>query len=105
MLFVAILVITSPFWLDWLLYHDRMINPENRPVSKDAKIIDVTVDPVGNSKTRRLKTVIFFSDGTQYVTHKSRDKMGLTRLHMTVDKEVLAEILKDAIIAHDKFCA
>ena len=105
MVFFVILVITSPFWLDWLLYHGRMINPENCPVSKDATIIDVTVNPVGNSKTRRLKTVVFFSDGTQYVTHKSRDNMGLTRLHMTVDEEVLAEIFNDAVTAHDKLCS
>lgn len=105
MVFIAILVLTSPFWIDWLLYHSRMSIPEGCTASPDAQIVDVSVDPVGNSKTRRLKTVVFFSDGTQYITFKSHDTPGFLSTHMVVDKEVLAEIFEDAVTAHDKLCS
>ena len=105
MVFIAILVLTSPFWIDWLLYHSRMSIPEGCTASPNAQIVDVSVDPVGNSKTRRLKTVVFFSDGTQYITFKSHDTPGFLSTHMVVDKEVLAEIFEDAVTAHDKLCS
>ena len=105
MVFIVILVLTSPFWIDWLLYHSRMSIPEGCTASPNAQIVDVSVDPVGNSKTRRLKTVVFFSDGTQFITFKSHDTPGFLSTHMVVDKEVLAEIFEDAVTAHDKLCS
>ena len=107
--FLALLALFTvfllPFLLEWVPYRSRMSVPEGCVATPGAKIVDVSVKPVGNSKTRRLKTVVFFSDGTQYITFKSNNTPGLLSTHMVVDKETLLEIFQDALASHKKYCA
>ena len=67
---------------------------------EDAVISNIKTDSVGGRKvtTASIRTTVIFDDGFTYISHKS----GRRPFEIYVDYEVLEEIKKDAIIAHQK---
>lgn len=83
----------------------RMVVPDGATPDPEARIVDVQVKPIGYKSSRRLRTTVFFSDSTKYLTCKSSDSQGILHVHMKVDQGVLEEILADALAAHEKLIA
>lgn len=101
--FLIFLLVMAVIFLPSALYErDHMSVPSGTIPDPKAKIINVEVNPVGYKSSRRIKTVVYFSDRTKFVSHKSDNTPGFACVHMRVDQEVLEEILMNAVIAHEK---
>ena len=92
----------------WLCYegwynstdHSVIENPSMLRV--DAKVNNVNTENVGRKQTRAIRTTVSFDDGFKYISHDAEKKQHLTFQSMTVTKDVLEQILIDAIKAHQE---
>lgn len=53
-------------------------------------------------KVKHIKTVVQFSDGSEYHTYYTKRELGFGYTRIVVDEEVIEEIKEKAFIAHKK---
>lgn len=80
----------------------RIITNESNFLDSNAKIISHTTQADNWGKFKHFKTIVYFSDGSEYHTHYSRREPGFGYARVIVDAEVIAEIERRALIAHTK---
>lgn len=73
---------------------------ESAKLRENAKIIDVKSERVGRKDTVAIRTTVSFDDGFTYIAHDSNKEFHLTSYTMSLSKEVLDKILRDAMAAH-----
>lgn len=71
-------------------------------ITADAKIIDISHSKENWGREKFIKTVVKFSDGFEYHTHKTFSEPRVLYTKIYVDEEVRKEILIKAIKAHDR---
>ena len=92
--------------LAWIIYegwYNSTAHSKVEDASKlriDAKIINVHTEEVGRKQTRAIRTTVSFDDGFKFISHKSEKKVYLTSYTLTVTKDVVNQIIIDAIKAH-----
>ena len=72
-----------------------------RPV---AKIADVKQETVGSKNDKKIRTVVTFDDGFEYVSHKTDRDDSFFSYRIQVTEATRKEILEDAMEAHQKAC-
>lgn len=68
--------------------------------NNDVECENVQTEKVGRKQTSALRTTVSFTDGFTYISHKAARKQYLASYTLNVTKEVLAEIIVDAVKAH-----
>ena len=97
---VAILNIYS--WIYNAFSHTNKKSCKNlRP---DAKIANVKQETVGSKNDKKIRTVVTFDDGFEYVSHKTDRENHLMSYRIQVSEATRKEILEDAAEAHQKAC-
>lgn len=71
-------------------------------ITPDAKITDISHSRENWGREKFIKTVVKFSDGFEYHTHKTFSEPRILYTKIYVDEEVRKEILIKAIKAHDR---
>lgn len=71
-------------------------------ITADAKITDISHSKESWGREKFIKTVVKFSDGFEYHTHKTFSEPRILYTKIYVDEEVRKEILIKAIKAHDR---
>ena len=67
----------------------------------NATVKDVKSERVKYSRNdAKFKTVVTFSDGFWYMTHKTNRKNGFMKYTISVDQELRRQIVEKAIAAH-----
>lgn len=86
----------------WSLFDHIKWDKDSRP-SYDAKIINITSDEVRYLKGHaKYKTVIYFSDGFVFTTHKTNREEGFLSYRISIDGNLSREFVKKAIKLHEK---
>ena len=68
-----------------------------------AEIVDIQTEKVEYSKNgAKYKTTVFFSDGFQFITHKTNRKEGFFTYQISIDDSLRKEIIESAIAAHNQ---
>lgn len=70
----------------------------------DAKIANVKQDTVGSKNDKKIRTVVTFDDGFEYISHKTDRENHLMSYRIQVTEATKKEILRDAVQAHQKAC-
>ena len=69
----------------------------------NAKIIDIHTEKVIYVKNgAKFKTIISFSDGFHFITHKTNRENSFLTYHINIDESLMNEIVEKAISAHEK---
>ena len=68
----------------------------------DATIVGIRSENDDWGRDRFIKTIVTFSDGSEYHTHKARRELSFGGFRQIVDAEVIKEISEAAVIAHQK---
>ena len=68
----------------------------------NATIVGVRSENDNWGKFKHIRTIVTFSDGSEYHTHKTRQEPSFGGYRMIVDAKVIDEIKENAIIAHQK---
>ena len=101
-IFVFLLLIT-PFVIHFIRYNFSRIIMENcSQLDPNATIIDVHSKSDNWGKNKHIRTIVQFSDGSEYHTHYARHEPGFGYTRIVVDKEVVEHIKAKAIAAHKK---
>jgi hypothetical protein len=99
---IAIAITVYQFW-EYNIPHTHYENVHL--LSCDAKIVDIKHEKESWGRSKYIRTIVFFSDGFQYHTHKCRAVPGLGYQTLYVNSDVLEIIIKRAIRAHDRLIA
>lgn len=103
MAFFFITILLSVFTYYIVRYSSSQINTDDCPqLDPNATIVAVRSEPDNWGKYKHIKTIVQFSDGSQYHTYYTRQEPGLGYTTIVVDEEVVEEIKEKAIIAHRK---
>lgn len=97
---VAILNIYS--WIYNAFSHINVKSYKN--LRRDAKIVNVKRDTVGSKNDKKIRSVVTFDDGFEYVSHKTDRENHLMSYKIQVTESTAKEILEDAMEAHQKAC-
>lgn len=68
----------------------------------NATIVSVRSENDNWGKYKHIRTIVRFSDGSEYHTHKTRQELAFGGYRIIVDAEVIEEITEKAIKAHQK---
>lgn len=68
----------------------------------NATIVSIRSENDNWGKFKHIRTIVTFSDGSEYHTHKTRQEPSFGGYRMIVDAEVIKEISEKAVIAHHK---
>jgi len=99
---LILLAFATPVIIYFFRYtFSRMKNYGNVP-DPTATIVGVRSENDNWGKYKHIKTIISFSDGTEYHTYKCRKEPGFGYTRIIVDAEVIEEIKENAIKAHKK---
>lgn len=71
-------------------------------ISSDAKIVDIQHTKEKWGRERFIKTVVKFSDGFEYHTHRTFNEPGFLYTTIYVNDEVRKEIVLKAVKAHNR---
>jgi hypothetical protein len=71
----------------------------------NATIVGIRSENDNWGKFKHIRTIVTFSDGSEYHTHKTRQEPSFGGYRMIVDTEVIEEIAEKAVIAHHKKAA
>lgn len=87
--------------------HTSHSKTNGKTLRKDALICDIKTENVGGHKMSNaaIRTTVTFDDGFVYISHKCKSRMNTPlclRGTISVDREVIEEIKKDAFVAHEK---
>ena len=83
----------------WSLFNHSKV-PKNAVLSLNAKIIDISSQKVKYVKNgAKYKTTVLFSDGFEFITHKTNREDNIFTYEISVDTE---QITENAIKAHDR---
>ena len=92
-----------PLWLEIYSGFDHTAWKEFSNPKMDAKIVDITSEKVKYLKNRaKFATVVTFSDGFQFITCKTKVRMGFSSYAISIDAELQKEIIEKACAAHKK---
>lgn len=81
---------------------NRMNMDKCSRLDPDATIVGVRSENDNWGKQKHIKTIVEFSDGSEYHTYYTRKEPGFGYTRIIVDAEVIEEIKEKAIIAHKK---
>ncbi len=105
MVYFVILLLLTPMIIYFVKYYGpSRIKLDNGcdELTEDATIVGVRSEPDNWGKYKHIKTIVKFSDGSEYHTYKCRNEPGFGYTRIVVDYEVIDEIKENAIIAHKK---
>lgn len=84
----------------WSVFDHSGWKSDSKP-DPNAQIIDISSKRVKYSKNgAKYKTTISFSDGFYYITHKTNREQNLLAYKISIDNNLMAEILESAISDH-----
>lgn len=105
-LFIAGLVLVAVLnvysWIYNAFSHSSVKSYEN--LRRDAKIVNVKRDTVGSKNDKKIRTMVIFDDGFEYVSHKTDRDDSFLSYRIQVTEATAREILEDAMEAHQKAC-
>ena len=100
--FILVAVLNVYSWIYNAFSHTNKKSCKNlRP---DAKITNVKRDTVGSKNNKKIRTVVTFDDGFEYVSHKTDRDDSFFSYRIQVTEATRKEILEDAMEAHQKAC-
>lgn len=103
MAFFIILLFLIPVVIYFLRYSFSRINMDNcSRLDPNATIVGVRSENDNWGKYKHIKTIVQFSDGSEYHTYYTRQEPGFGYTRIIVDAEVIEEIKEKAITAHKK---
>lgn len=103
MAFLIILLFLIPVVIYFVHYGFSRINMDNcSKLDPNATIVGVRSESDNWGKRKHIKTIVKFSDGSEYHTYYTRQEPGFGYTKIVVDAEVVEEIKENAIIAHKK---
>lgn len=88
------------FYEGWYNSTAHSTTDDHSKLRADAKIINVNTERVGRKQTSAIRTTVSFDDGFKYISHAAERKQHLTSYTLTVTKDVVNQIIMDAIKAH-----
>ena len=100
--FVLVAVLNVYSWIYNAFSHTNKKSCKN--LRCDAKIVNVKRDTVGSKNDKKIRSVVTFDDGFEYVSHKTDSENHLMSYRIQVTESTAKEILADAIKAHQKAC-
>lgn len=76
---------------------------DSSKLNLDAKIVDIKTEKVQYSKNgMKYKTTVFFSDGFNFITHKTNREDSFFSYQISMDESLLTEIISKAVRSHEK---
>ena len=103
MAFFVILLFLTPMVIYFVRYSFSRMNTDNcAALDPNATIVGVRSESDNWGKHKHIKTIVQFSDGSEYHTYYTRQEPGFGYTRIIVDEEVIAEIKEKAIAAHNK---
>lgn len=103
MLYFILLILIIPFVIYIVRYTgSRMKFDKCSSVDPNATIVEVHSESDNWGKNKHIKTIVFFSDGSEYHTYFTKNEPGFGSTRIVVDDEVIEEIKRRAMIAHRK---
>lgn len=94
-----------PVLIYFVLYSSKTVVSDYDKIRPDASIVSISHKKVKYGRDRNIKTIVTFSDGVEYHTHKTKSEPRFGYMQLSVDDEVLEEIKEKAIKAHRKLAA
>ena len=100
---IILAVLLTPTIIYFVKYNTSKMNTDKcGRLDKNATIINVRSEKNSWGRNTHIKTIVEFSDGSEYYTYKSRREPGFGYSRLVVDKEVIEDIKVMAIKAHSK---
>lgn len=82
---------------------DHTRKPRDFAPDANASVVDVKTERVKYLKNgAKFKTTITFSDGFQFITHKTKREDGFFKYQISIDEDLAEVILRKAFSAHAK---
>lgn len=90
---------------DWIYNAFSHTNKRScKNLRPDAEIANVKEYTVGGKNDKKIRTVVTFDDGFEYVSHKTDRENHLMSYRIQVTEATRKKILEDAMQAHQKAC-
>ena len=103
MAYIILILFLIPVVINFVRYSFRGMNMDYcSKLDPDATIVGVHSEKDSWGKDTYIKTIVQFSDGSEYHTYYARQEPGFGHTRLIVDAEVIEKIKEKAIIAHKK---
>ena len=80
----------------------RLITDRGSYLDPNATIVGIRSEDDNWGRYKHIRTIVTFSDGSEYHTHKTRQEPAFGGYRIIVDAEVRGEIAVEAVLAHQK---
>lgn len=100
LLLLLVIALGPIFWSSWYNSTDHQKIPPDAELLPNAEIVKVDRKRSGLKGSYRFRTIVTFSDGFEYISHKTNVENYIISYTISVDRSLTKEILLDAVNAH-----